>query len=152
LFPSPGRKTGRAGSGSESKDKTVLLMARYRISLFFISAALLALEISLMRVLKVEGWGNFTYTAIALALLGFGASGTLFSIWGRKAASREYSVSLLLSAGFILFLGLGSYLSPFVIFDPLRVVWDLSQLYRLLLRYLFSVSSSYRHGRSSLFH
>jgi hypothetical protein len=112
-------------------------MARYRISLFFISAALLALEISLMRVLKVEGWGNFTYTAIALALLGFGASGTLFSIWGRKAASREYSVSLLLSAGFILFLGLGSYLSPFVIFDPLRVVWDLSQLYRLLLRYLF---------------
>lgn len=112
-------------------------MARHRISIFFISAALLALEISLMRVLKVEGWGNFTYTAIALALLGFGASGTFFSIWGKRAASRAYTVSLILSAGFIFSLGLGAYLSPFIVFDPLRIVWDYSQLFRLLLRYFF---------------
>jgi len=113
------------------------LPVRHLISLFFISAALLALEISLMRVLKVEGWGNFTYTAIALALLGFGASGTLLAIWGGIKDAGVRTVSILLSAGFIGSLGLGAYLSSLVVFDPLRIVWDFSQVYRLLLRYLF---------------
>jgi len=113
------------------------LPARHLISLFFISAALLALEISLMRVLKIEGWGNFTYTAIALALLGFGASGTLLTILGGRKNDGARTVSMLLSAGFIGSLGLGAYLSSLVAFDPLRIVWDFSQLFRLLLRYLF---------------
>ena len=123
---------GQGGSGA------LFMIPRkiYHVSLFFISAALLSFEIALMRVLKVEGFGNFTYTAIALALLGFGASGTLFSIWGNHATGRVADASLLFTAGFIFFLGTGAYLSRYIVFDPLRLVWDFSQGYRLLLRYM----------------
>ncbi|MBN2324552.1 MAG: hypothetical protein JXQ30_12520 [Spirochaetes bacterium] len=108
----------------------------HQASLFCISAALLSFEIALMRVLKIEGFGNFTYTAIALALLGFGASGTLYSIWGKHAAGKTAETSLLSAAGFILFLGTASFLSMYIAFDPLRLIWDLSEGVRLLLRYL----------------
>jgi hypothetical protein len=121
-----------------SRSRALFMISRkiHQASLFFISAALLSFEIALMRVLKIEGFGNFTYTAIALALLGFGASGTLFSIWGTHAAGRVCDASLLLASGFILFLGTAAYLSMYIVFDPLRLIWDISVGYRLLLRYL----------------
>jgi len=109
----------------------------YSISLFFISSALLALEISLMRVLKVEGFGNFTYGAIALALTGFGASGTFICLFREKIKNLELELSYWAAVFFILFLGIGSYLSGKVRFDPLIILWDKSQILRLLVRYAF---------------
>ncbi len=109
----------------------------YHLSLFFVSASLLSLEISLMRVLKVEGFGNFTYTAIALALTGFGASGTLVCLFRKRILKKEYQISLFSVVMFIFSLGLGYFLSKEITFDPLRVVWDKNQILRLLLRYLF---------------
>ena len=108
----------------------------YHISLFFISAAVLSLEISLMRVLKIEGFGNFTYTAIALALTGFGASGTLVCIFGKRIKEQIFTISLLSAAGFILTLGAGAYFSQKIVFDPLRIVWNPQKIGRLLIRYI----------------
>ncbi len=45
-----------------------------------VSAAILALEVALMRALSISRWHHFAYLVISLALLGFGASGTLLSI------------------------------------------------------------------------
>jgi predicted membrane-bound spermidine synthase len=108
----------------------------YHISLFFISAALLSLEISLMRVLKIEGFGNFTYTAIALALTGFGASGTAVCIFEKKIKEKALTISLLSAAGFVFTLGAGVYFSSKIVFDPLRIVWEPLQIFRLLIRYV----------------
>ncbi|MGQ9615759.1 MAG: hypothetical protein ACUVWJ_05070 [Spirochaetota bacterium] len=113
------------------KDKSFL------ISLGCISAALLSLEISLMRMLRVEGFGNFTYGAISLALTGFGATGTILCIFRERLKNLELKLCFWSATGFILFLGAGYYLSSLVQFDSLRILWDHSQLIHLLLRYLF---------------
>jgi hypothetical protein len=107
----------------------------YLPALFFTSSSLLALEISLMRVLRVEGFGNFTFSAIALALTGFGAGGTLVFLLKKYFLKKERSASLFTSATFLFTLGLGYYISGYISFDPLRLVWDINQLFRLLLRF-----------------
>jgi len=108
----------------------------YHLSLFFISAALLSLEVSLMRILRVEGFGNFTFGAIALALTGFGASGTFIALFRRPISGRETLLSCWSPVLFCLFLGIGFYCSMLVEFDALRILWDRNQLLRLVLRYL----------------
>jgi hypothetical protein len=45
-----------------------------------ISAAVLAFEISLMRILLIASWHHFAFVVISIALLGFGASGTLLML------------------------------------------------------------------------
>ena len=107
----------------------------YQLSIFFISSSLLAFEISLMRVLKVEGFGNFTSAAIALALTGFGAAGTLAFLTHNRIRGKEYTVSVLSVALFLFLLGLGFFLSGKIIFDPLRIVWERGQILRLFIRY-----------------
>lgn len=109
----------------------------FPLSLACLSAALLSLEISLMRMFKVEGFGNFTYGAIALALTGFGASGTFVCIFRNRLKNLEMQICFWSSVLFILFLGAGYYLSSRVQFDSLRILWDPAQLLRLVLRYLF---------------
>lgn len=108
----------------------------YLLSLSFISSSLLSLEISLMRVLRVEGFGSFTYSAIALALTGFGASGTLIYLFQKRISGKEKEVSLVSALLFVFTLGMGYYLSKKITFDPLRIVWDKNQFVRLLFRYL----------------
>ena len=107
----------------------------YLPALFFTSSSLLALEISLMRVLRVEGFGNFTFSAIALALTGFGAGGTLVFLLKKYFLKKELFASLFAPAVFLFTLGLGYYISGYISFDPLRLVWDINQLFRLLLRF-----------------
>lgn len=107
----------------------------YEISLFLISSALLSLEIAMMRVLRIEGFGNFTFSAIALALTGFGAGGTIVFLLRPRFRGRERLVCSISSVVFIITLGFGFWISKEITFDPLRIAWDVTQLYRLLLRY-----------------
>jgi hypothetical protein len=128
----------------------------FRAALLCVSASLLSLEISLMRVLKIEGFGNFTTAAVALALLGFAASGTIAGLWGMRRQGRRSQepprgartpsgyresesplrfVFLYAPACLSMSLGLAFRLSETVSFDPLRILWDTNQLYRLLLRF-----------------
>jgi hypothetical protein len=47
---------------------------------FFVSAAVLGYEVALMRILLVASWHHFAFLVISLALLGFGASGTILTL------------------------------------------------------------------------
>jgi len=105
-------------------------------ALFSISSAILAFEISLMRILKVEGFGNLTFSAIALALTGFGISGTIIFIFQNLLKGKEHLISLFCSLLFVFFLGAGFYLSSHISFDPLQVVWDKKQVLKLLIRFV----------------
>ncbi|MFW6137544.1 MAG: hypothetical protein ACOC7U_00075 [Spirochaetota bacterium] len=83
----------------------------------------------------MEGFGNFTYSAIAIALTGFGAAGTLVFVFRNRIKNREYSFSYWCVVLFIFFTGLGFFLSGHISFDPLRIIWDPGQLGRLAVRY-----------------
>lgn len=66
-----------------------------------ISASVLGLEIALMRALSISRWHHFAYLVVALALLGFGASGTWLGIVSARVlphfASWSRSLTLVLA-------------------------------------------------------
>ena len=62
-----------------------------RLGVLLVSAALLGFELALMRHLLYVGWHHFAFLVIAVAVLGFGASGTLLVVLRSRSAcgSRE---------------------------------------------------------------
>ena len=50
------------------------------VAVALVSAAVLGLEVALMRALSISRWHHFAYLVIGLALLGFGASGTWLAL------------------------------------------------------------------------
>ncbi|MGC9333261.1 MAG: hypothetical protein ACP5JJ_03875, partial [Anaerolineae bacterium] len=81
-------------------------------------------------------WYHFAFLAVSVALLGYGASGTILSLvprWTRPRTARRTSI---LAALF----GLGvlvAYLSlNYLPFDSYRIAWQRSQLLYLVLYYL----------------
>ncbi|MFQ6133040.1 MAG: SAM-dependent methyltransferase [Armatimonadota bacterium] len=58
------------------------------VGLFFVSLAILAYEVALTRVLAIAQWHHFAYMIISVALLGFGASGTLIAVLQRAFRQR----------------------------------------------------------------
>ncbi len=51
------------------------------VSIFFVSVAVIALQLMLMRALSVSHYYHFSYLVISTALLGFGASGTFLALF-----------------------------------------------------------------------
>ncbi len=75
--------------------------------IFFVSMSVLIFQITLTRVFAIMMWYHFAYLIISLALLGFGASGTLLTILNIRekqdeAVSRSLAIySLLFGLGII---------------------------------------------------
>ena len=61
-------------------------------AVFLLSAAVILLELALMRCLSIARWHHFAYLVISTALLGFGASGTLLFLVGARLR-RHYALS-----------------------------------------------------------
>ncbi|HEX4516201.1 MAG TPA: hypothetical protein VH054_21790 [Polyangiaceae bacterium] len=62
-------------------------------TMFAVSCAVLLLEVSLTRIFSLVMWYHLTYLVISLALLGYGAAGTLLATNARLAAA-EYRTTL----------------------------------------------------------
>jgi hypothetical protein len=96
------------------------------------------------RLLAVAQFYHFAFLVVSLALLGFGASGSLLSIfpgWYENSAgqSREDKVKLILSIsglGFTLSIGLSYIIINWLPFDSYSIAWDSSQILYFGLYYL----------------
>jgi len=66
--------------------------------IFLLSAATLALEVSLTRTFALAQWYHFAFMAVAIALLGAGASGSLLAAAGPGNGARRASAA---AAGFV---------------------------------------------------
>jgi hypothetical protein len=75
-------------------------------SVTLISTALIVYEIVLMHRLLIERWHHFGYLVISVALLGFGASGTLLAVCERRVRQRTLSALWLSAIGLTLSLSL----------------------------------------------
>ncbi|MCH8152955.1 MAG: hypothetical protein IH830_11360 [Planctomycetes bacterium] len=64
---------------------------------WFISAAVLGFEISLMRMLLVASWHHFAFLVISVVLLGFGASGTALFLLRSWVVPRGETVLFVLA-------------------------------------------------------
>ncbi len=65
------------------------------IGVFLLSAATLVLEIALTRLFSLTQWYHFAFMAIAVALLGFGASGSFLAVAGPGRGLRRITVAAL---------------------------------------------------------
>ena len=101
-------------------------------SLFLISSSVISHEIVLTRLFSITQWHHFAYMVISVALLGFGASGTLMSVC-REFVLARFQKLFAISAG----LYAAAILLSFVVtrkipFDPFLIVWDKRQWLYLL--------------------
>ncbi|WP_455204257.1 spermine/spermidine synthase domain-containing protein [Kaarinaea lacus] len=98
-----------------------------RIAIAVISAAALAYEVLLMRLLSIIQWHHFAYMIISLALLGYGVSGTVIAIT-QKLLKKHYSVSFAVSVlGFSVSAIFCFLLAQQLPFNPEQLFWDWRQ-------------------------
>ncbi len=111
-------------------------MTRYFLSIALLAGSIIAYEITLMRLFSIAQWHHFAYMIISMALLGFGASGTVISIAQHWLVPRFHTVYMI--SGLIYSISIvGCYtLHQYVPFNPLRLVWQPSQTLSLFALYL----------------
>jgi len=105
-------------------------------SIFILSASALAYEVLLIRLFSIVHWHHFAFMVISIALLGYGVSGSLITVF-RRWLLDHYDRVFITN---ILLFGLSSIACFIVVqqlpFNTLEILWDSSQWQRLLLSYL----------------
>jgi len=106
------------------------------LSVFILSAAALAYEVLLIRLFSIIHWHHFAFMVISIALLGYGASGSLITVFRRRLLDHYNGVFI----SNILLFGVSSIACFIVVqqlpFNTLEILWDSAQWQRLLLSYL----------------
>ena len=104
-------------------------------SLALLSASALGYEVLLMRLFSIIQWHHFAYLVIALALLGYGISGSLLSL-PRNGITHHYRGAYLLAILLFALAAPAAYLLAQAIpFNVEELLWDYRQ--SLLLALLF---------------
>ena len=106
------------------------------LAIFLLSATALAYEILLVRLFSIIHWHHFAFMIISLALLGYGVSGSLITLF-RQSCLRHYGGLMFIN---VLLFGI-SAIGVFMLvqrlpFNALEILWDSSQWLRLFLTYL----------------
>jgi MFS family permease len=109
-----------------------------------LAGAALMLESTLTRMLAVAQYYHFAFLVISLALLGFGASGsllTVFSSWmekkdqtGRHPGAER--IVVIAGVGFTASLAIAYLVVNMLPFDSYSIAWDRSQVFYFILYYL----------------
>ena len=105
------------------------------VAIAMLSAAALGYEILLMRLFSVIQWHHFAYMMISVALLGYGAAGTLVALARQALLARYAAVFVGAAAAFGVLAVAGFVLAQKVAFNPLEMLWDPRQPLRLLVVY-----------------
>ena len=101
-----------------------------------LSAAALAYEVLLTRLFAIIQWHHFAYMMISVAMLGWGAAGTLVAIL-REPLQRRYRAAFPAATAVFGLSAVGCFLlAQAIAFNPLEAVWDPRQFLRLGLVYL----------------
>ena len=115
------------------------------MALLLVSACVLAYQVLLVRTFSIGQWHHFAYMVVSIALLGFGASGTLLCVLDRQVKNatsvpqQRASQSVWFSLSVVLFavaLPASFWLTQHVPFEPFLLLWDRRQLLYLGCFYL----------------
>src|SRR5574340_197396 len=101
-----------------------------------LSASLLAYEVLLTRLFSIVLWHHFAYMIISAAMLGYGASGTALTLLKEKIAPHFGAVYVIAAAALAVLMPAAFLLAQQVPFNPLELLWDTTQLGKLLAVYL----------------
>ena len=103
---------------------------RSLVGIGLFSATVLMFQVTLTRLFSVAQFYHFAFLVVSLALLGFGASGSLLAAWPRLRGDAWRPV-------YALAFGPATVLAYFVLnrwsFDSYAIAWDRTQVWRLLV-------------------
>jgi spermidine synthase len=103
-------------------------MRRVAAGVAILSAAILLAEVTLSRVFAIVQFHHFAFLLVTLALLGFGASGSLLAVFTRLSSPRLWPAYAL---GFALTSTAGYLLVVRFPFDSYRIAWDPREVWLL---------------------
>ena len=122
----------------DSKGSPSPIGLRLLFSLGLLSAAIIAFQLALMRILSIVQWYHFAYMVISIALLGFGAAGTVLAFC-RKWLLKHINVLLpflMISCGLVMALVTDISQLHFFRFDSYLLFADYSHIGKPLFTYL----------------
>lgn len=109
---------------------------RVAAAIALISGAALAYEILLIRLFSIVEWHHLAFLIISLALLGYGASGTLLAL-AREPLLRNFHLAAAIAASGFGIMSLGAFLiAQRIELNSLEIFWSTRQFGRLFLLYL----------------
>ena len=112
-----------------------------------LSFATLLLELSLTRVLSVASWYHFGFLVISTALLGFGVSGVVLSLWKNLRDSIPLDRALAVISLLFGFVTLVSFaLMQRIPFQPFELLNDHKQFIYMLLYYVMLAAPFFCSG------
>ncbi len=106
------------------------------LALALVSAAVLAYEVLLVRLFAIVQWHHFAFMAISIALLGFGASGSVIALtqgWLHRHATAGFAGTALL---FAITAPLAFLAAQAIPFNAKAVLWNPWQLAALPAMYV----------------
>jgi hypothetical protein len=108
------------------------------ISIALLSAAIISFQLALIQILSNVQWHHFAYMVISMALLGFGAAGTMLTIFRKNLINRADTILpfLMIGAGVAMSLVTDVSQMAFLRFDSYLLFSEYSHIGRLLLTYL----------------
>ena len=106
------------------------------VAVALLSAGVLGYEILLARLLAIVHWHHFAYMIIAVALLGFGAAGSLVAVFQGPLLARFRWVFAGAALGFGAGAPLAFALAQSLPFNALEIAWDRAQPAWLFALYL----------------
>ncbi len=106
-------------------------------ALSILSVAIVTYEIQLIHFFTIVQWHHFAYMVISIALLGFGASGTVISIFRKWMLQRNELLIpfFMISSGLLMTIAVRASRYDFFLFDSYTLFVDRSQFSRLLGTY-----------------
>ncbi|HDZ20294.1 hypothetical protein LCGC14_0204990 [marine sediment metagenome] len=105
---------------------------RTRLAVALTAMAVIALELTLMRTLSLRLWHHFAYMIISVALLGFGASGTMLTLCRRRvfAAPQQWLAGAMMAMA--LSIPVSLLISRLIPLDVQFLAWDRTQIVYVL--------------------
>lgn len=108
-------------------------LRRLAVGVAVLSAAILLAEVTLSRVFAIVQFHHFAFLLVTLALLGFGASGSLLAVFPGLASPRLWPAYAL---GFAVMSMAGYLLVIWFPFDSYRIAWDVREVWLLAVNLL----------------
>ncbi|HKH62128.1 MAG TPA: hypothetical protein VKA49_14905 [Flavitalea sp.] len=108
------------------------------LSIALLSAAIISFQLALIQIISNVQWYHFAYMVISMALLGFGAAGTVLAIFREKLVNNTQTLLpvLMIGTGISMALVTDICQAPFVRFDSYLLFAEYAHIGRLVFTYL----------------